>query len=317
MRHRRNKSSSSSDSDSSKRSRSSSSDLSEKSKDHRKERGRSQSSTKKSKSHSRDKRQIKNDVLISIIVDPIAVTEKIGKSEAVEVIEIVERKDQGINIQFTNISNRDKNHRHSHHHKSHHSRKISASPKHNQDDKDKSRRQISRSRSNDRHRENVNDRDRYRHHHKNEYSRYKRDDRERGRDRESRERDDRRRREADKVKKGRGFMRMNANTAMRGWEEDDYDQNQKKLKDLAEKLSGRNRQEKVTEPIKKEEPVKPTIHDDIEMMEKQHQSRGSSVERLRHKASSKERDQNRWLHDKHNQESPFASDRSRSRSNSR
>ena len=40
-------------------------------------------------------------------------------------------------------------------------------------------------------------------------------------------------RHEEKHKKGRGFARMNANTAMRGWEDEDYMENLKKLKDQA------------------------------------------------------------------------------------
>jgi len=34
---------------------------------------------------------------------------------------------------------------------------------------------------------------------------------------------------------------MNANSALRGWEDEDFDKNEKKLKDLASKMMGRNR----------------------------------------------------------------------------
>ncbi|CDW80996.1 UNKNOWN [Stylonychia lemnae] len=155
-----------------------------------------------------------------------------------------------------------------------------------------------RYRDSKRYRDNNNNDNKYRHHHRNQYGNQRNYDR-RDRD-QSEER---------KVKKGRGFVRMNANSALRGWEDEDFQKNEKKLKDLAERISGKNRQQKQAEveiPKNVEEIV--TEKEKID-------SRGSSVERLRMKASSKERDQTRWIHDKHNQDSPLRDD-SRSRSNS-
>ena len=46
---------------------------------------------------------------------------------------------------------------------------------------------------------------------------------------------------------------------MHGWDDDDYDANQQKLKNLADKLSGRNRQANMAEGDKKEVSEHPAI----------------------------------------------------------
>jgi hypothetical protein len=88
--------------------------------------------------------------------------------------------------------------------------------------------------------------------------------------------DDYRKKKDSKVKKGRGFLRMDHSSAMRGWEEDDYGRNLKKLKDEAGRLQSWNTKPKEAAPVI----VEPT------RVEMKADSPASSVERMRRRANS-------------------------------
>jgi hypothetical protein len=82
--------------------------------------------------------------------------------------------------------------------------------------------------------------------------------------------------------------------SLHGWEDEDYDTNQRKLKELADKLGGKNRQ---GEAAKKDEEKVPTatttVHDRPQRKRSESggsKSRSESLDKMRKRASSSKKE---------------------------